>query len=84
MWCSEGLLCVAASTYLGSQYSWASIATGGGSAHSPSKSVSAGEVVCVVCWVGNSSEKDLGLSGPCYRTLCDCCSLRWRGVGFVA
>jgi hypothetical protein len=77
---------VAASTYLGLRYSWASIATGGGSAHSPSKSVSAGEVVCVVsveCWVGNSGEKDPGLCGPCYRTLCDCCSLWWRGVGFV-
>ena len=29
-------------------------------------------------------EKDLGLSGPCYRMLCDCCSMWWRGVGFVS
>jgi hypothetical protein len=41
-------------------------------------------VMCVVCWVGNSGEKDPGLSGSCYRMLCDCCSIWWRGVGFVA
>ena len=29
-------------------------------------------------------EKDLGLSWPCYRMLCDCCSMWWRGVGFVS
>jgi hypothetical protein len=41
-------------------------------------------VMCVVCWVGNSGEKDPGLYGPCYRMLCDCCSMGWRGVGMVA
>ena len=63
---------MAASTYLGSRYSWASIATEGGSAHSPSKSVSAREVVCVVCvvcWVGNSGEKDREGSGIVWAML---------------
>jgi hypothetical protein len=42
----------------GLRYSCASIGTRGGYAHSPSKFVSVGEVVC---WVGNSGEKGLGL-----------------------
>jgi hypothetical protein len=29
-------------------------------------------------------EKDPGLSGPCYRLLCDYCSMWVRWVGFVA
>ena len=43
---------------------------------------------CVLC-VGleiaeRRIEKDPGLFGPCYEMLCDCCSMWWRGVGFVA